>query len=88
MRYFRNSEGVIHAYDVDGHQDKLIDAAIKAGWPEVPGPDAEAAPDQALAKIRELEATVTPRRLRESILGIDGGWLKALDAQIDALRSK
>jgi hypothetical protein len=88
MRYFRNSEGVIHAYDVDGHQDALIAAAIKAGWPEVPGPDAEAAPDQALAKIRELEATVTPRRLRESILGIDGGWLKALDAQIDALRSK
>ena len=38
--------------------------------------------------INDLELQVTPRRMREAALGIDGGWLAGVDAQISALRSK
>lgn len=40
------------------------------------------------AQIVALESTVTQRRLREAALGTDNGWLKALDAQISALRAQ
>lgn len=36
-------------------------------------------------QISQLEATVTPRRLREAVLGIDRGWLVVINAQIEAL---
>tara|TARA_R100000365_G_C2748574_1_gene80564 strand:- start:11494 stop:11781 length:288 start_codon:yes stop_codon:yes gene_type:complete len=39
-------------------------------------------------KIATLEATVTPRRIREAVLGIDGGWLADLNEQIAALRAQ
>jgi len=39
-----------------------------------------------LAQIKELEATATSRRIRESLT--DATWMKALDAQIDALRGQ
>lgn len=39
-----------------------------------------------LAQIIALEATVTQRRLREAMLGVDNGWLAALNSQIAALR--
>lgn len=35
-----------------------------------------------LSKIAAMESSVTQRRIREAILGIDGGWLKNIDAQI------
>lgn len=41
-----------------------------------------------LAKITALEQSVTDRRVREAVLGVDGGWLKDLDARITALRGK
>lgn len=43
--------------------------------------------DLIIARIAELEGSATPRRMREAALGTDGGWLKALDAQIAALRA-
>jgi hypothetical protein len=39
-----------------------------------------------LAKIVELESTVTNRRIRESVLGVDNGWMKLVDDQIADLR--
>jgi len=46
-------------------------------------------PNEAIkGQISALEATVTPRRLREAVLGVDGGWLAAINAQIDALRAQ
>jgi hypothetical protein len=39
-------------------------------------------------QIRSLEATVTPRRLRDAILGTDNGWLANVETQIDALRAQ
>ena len=53
-----------------------------------PAPVAPSAADQVKAQIAELEAQVTPRRMREAVLGTDGGWLAAQDAAIAALRAK
>ena len=39
-------------------------------------------------QITALEATMTPRRIREAANGTDNGWMKALDAQIAALRTQ
>ncbi|MCL1861833.1 MAG: hypothetical protein FWG52_09950 [Proteobacteria bacterium] len=39
-------------------------------------------------KIDDIEATITPRRMREASLGIDGGWLAARDEEIAALRAQ
>ena len=49
-----------------------------------------AAPNQSiLAQIAALEATATPRRLREAVTTTQGkAWLAALDAQIAALRAQ
>lgn len=45
-------------------------------------------PEQiARQKIIDIESSITPRRVREAVLGIDGGWLAARDAEIAALRS-
>jgi hypothetical protein len=41
-----------------------------------------------LAQIKELEKQITIRRIRESILGVDNGWLANIDAQIATLRSQ
>ena len=37
-------------------------------------------------QITALEATMTPRRIREAANGTDNGWMKSLDAQIATLR--
>lgn len=39
-------------------------------------------------QITSLESTITDRRYREAILGIDNGWLANVDAQIAALRAQ
>lgn len=41
-----------------------------------------------LSQIRALEATVTARRIREAVLGVDNGWLAALNADIALLRGQ
>ena len=40
------------------------------------------------ADIAALEATITPRRTREAILGIGGSWLEEQEAAIAALRAQ
>lgn len=73
------------------------------GWRSVDGPS-DVGPDENFSstepvlsvsenalivqQIADLETTVTDRRIREAVLGIDGGWLKGLDDQISALRSR
>ena len=39
-------------------------------------------------QINDLEISVTDRRYREAILGVDNGWLANVDAQIAALRAQ
>lgn len=41
-----------------------------------------------IEKIICLEKTQTPRRIRESVLGLDNGWLKETEEQIKELRSQ
>ena len=43
--------------------------------------------DIALGKILTIEASITPRRLREAVLGMDGGWLAEQNAKIQELRN-
>ena len=38
--------------------------------------------------IAALEATITPRRTREAILGTDNGWLTDIEVQIQELRGQ
>ena len=40
------------------------------------------------ADIAALEATITPRRTREAILGTDNGWLADIELQIQELRGQ
>jgi hypothetical protein len=35
-----------------------------------------------------LEGKITQRRLREAVLGTDGGWLAGIEAQIESIRSQ
>ena len=39
-------------------------------------------------QIAALESTITPRRIREAVLGSDSGWLANMAAQIVALRAQ
>lgn len=45
-------------------------------------------PDPVRVQIMALEIAVTPRRVREAVLGEDSGWLAAQDAKIAALRAQ
>ena len=40
------------------------------------------------AEILALELTVSQRRIREALLGVDDGWLAALNGQIAGLRAQ
>lgn len=44
--------------------------------------------DGIKSQIIALESTVTARRLREAIIGTDGGWLQNLNSQIASLRAQ
>lgn len=39
-------------------------------------------------QIKNLEETITPRRLREAVLGTDNGWLANIEDQIEDLRAQ
>lgn len=54
-----------------------------------PEPADQPSPQDAIkAQIAALEATVTPRRVREAVLGTDNGWLADVDGQIAVLRAQ
>lgn len=57
-------------------------AVVDAAW------EAGATKRSALEQIRVLENSVTDRRTREAVLGVDGGWLANINQQIAALRSQ
>jgi len=45
------------------------------------------ADEQKLRNIAILEASITPRRMREAVLGTDNGWLAATENTIKELRN-
>lgn len=70
------------------YPDGVIGEATVGEWVEPP-PSAEQVNAPILAQIAALEATVTPRRVREAVTTTGGkSWLANVDSQIAALRAK
>lgn len=42
--------------------------------------------EDIMRQIVDIESTITPRRLREAVLGIDSGWLAGINQQLSDLR--
>ena len=80
--YYNDKGQVIPQEDADQAMVKKVLAVLKA---HDPSNDLFNAP--ILVQIDILEQSVTRRRMREAALGIDGDWLKNLDAQIASLRA-
>lgn len=71
-----------HSTLLDGQSRGMRIVAGADGYPVL----AEALLPSAKDQIASLEAGITQRRIREAVLGTDGGWLSAVEAQIAALR--
>lgn len=55
----------------------------------VEGVERDMTPNEVLlSQIQTLEATVTDRRIREAVLGVDNNWLRNLNDQIATLRAQ
>ena len=81
------------AYILSEDKKTVIGTGMSGEWAELDDTDdrvvaykAQSAADSIRSEISSLEALVTDRRLREAVLGIDGGWLKNLNDQIATLR--
>jgi hypothetical protein len=91
MKHYISPTGELYAYELDGSQDDLIPADFVFATDEQvqaiqnPAPTAE---QVIKGQIATLETSVTPRRMREAVLGTDAGWLADVDVQIAALRAQ
>lgn len=45
-------------------------------------------PNPIIQQIIDLEKTITQRHIREAVLGIDNGWMAAIEVQIEKLRGQ
>ena len=73
-----------HSSLLDGQSAGQSIAVGSDGRPVLRDPPAIELTEQQ--QISRLEGAITPRRVREAILGVDGGWLRDQDARIAALR--
>jgi hypothetical protein len=91
MPYYKDTNSKLHFLDDAGFVHMLPVGCVEisddeAAVLQAPPPLAE---DEIIKQqIAKLEATITPRRQREAILGIDNGWLADVNAQIATLRAK
>lgn len=89
-KYATQENRVVFRTKDDGSMESCVVEAI-ADWlseGNTPDPaDLPTANQVTLAKIAELEASVTDRRIREAVLGLDSGWLKSLNDQVATLRA-
>jgi hypothetical protein len=75
-------------FRVTGNRVEMIGGVPTRVWIEEAVPVEPLNPNAAaLQSIIVLENKITSRRLREAVLGIDGGWLASVEAEIAALRS-
>lgn len=58
--------------------------SVGDAWP--PSPQNVDLVQIKLDRIAVLESQITPRRIREAVLGTDGGWLAQKEAAIEAAR--
>lgn len=77
-----------HAALLDGQRQGKLITADGDGRPALQDQPPITGNALLLSQIATLEATITPRRQREAILGTDNGWLADVNAQIVALRAK
>jgi len=73
----------IEVADDTTEQDTFIDGSV-VKYVE-PAPTTE---EILLGQITVLENEITPRRLREAVLGTDNGWLASKEAEIAAVRAQ
>lgn len=93
MPYFKDQLGVLHfmtADDIEAGFSSILPAGCEPVGDDLANaiinpPRSER--DIALAEITALEATITPRRLREAVLGQDDGWLEGINSKISMLRA-
>ena len=67
---------------------QVIESAEAFEAIEVYVEDTRSDEEKIVAQIYELEMSITPRRLREAVLGMDNGWLATKNTEISALRQK
>jgi hypothetical protein len=74
-------------YRVTGNTVEMIGGIPTRVWFEEPIPPVVEDPNDAIKHaIFMAEQEITGRRIREAVLGMDGGWLSAKDAEIVTLR--
>jgi len=77
-----------HAALLDGQRQGKLIAADGDGRPVLQDQPPITGNALILSQIATLEATISERRKREAILGIDSGWLADVNAQIAVLRAQ
>lgn len=77
-----------HSALLQGEPDGKLIAPDKQGRPVLIDKAPQGKAEAALSKIREIELTITDRRIREAVLGLDTGWLAEVNAKIAALRGE
>lgn len=89
MKHYKNPNGAVYAFELDGSQDHLIAEDMVAMTPaEVadhrkPKPDPEG---DKLREVRGLEAQITPLMLAEAVLGGNTAVLRSLVQRITAAK--
>ena len=90
MPYYKSPDNSLHFLDSVEFEYLLPQGSIQITDEEYATLSAPPEPTQAqlvLAQIATLEASVTDRRIREAVLGIDNGWLKSLNDNVATLRA-
>lgn len=93
MPYFKDTYGYLHFLSETDMANGGA-ALIPDGCIEITDDEAFAISqtpsesDIIKSQIAELESQITQRRMREAVLGTDGGWLAQQDDAIAQLRSK
>ncbi len=75
-----------HAALLQGQSEGKLITADGDGRPRLQDPPPPTTEQLVVSEIIALESEITPRRQRESILGLDKGWLADQDAAIANLR--
>lgn len=94
MPHYKTTSGNIHYIDSPDFEHLLPDGCVQISDDEARAmlsaliPTPTAAAELVRQQISELESQQTGRRIREAVLGIDGGWLLNINNEINFLRNR
>lgn len=77
-----------HAELMDAQAAGAIIEADSDGRPVAVEPPPLTGKPLIMSQIADLESSVSPRRIREAVLGADNGWLQSVNDKIAALRAQ